>query len=74
MVDANSSYRREDWPLLKQLDSFYLMMIEQPLGWDDLFAHIELQKKLATPICLDECIHAYSMPKPLHMARAKSST
>ena len=33
------------------------MMIEQPLGWDDLFAHIELQNKLITPICLDECIH-----------------
>ena len=33
------------------------MMIEQPLGWDDLYAHIELQKKLETPICLDECIH-----------------
>jgi O-succinylbenzoate synthase len=32
-------------------------MIEQPLGWDDLFSHVELQKKLATPICLDECIH-----------------
>ena len=59
MVDANSSYRKEDWPLLKQLDSFYLMMIEQPLGWDDIFAHIELQKKLTTPICLDECIHEY---------------
>jgi O-succinylbenzoate synthase len=58
MVDANSAYRLEDWPLLKELESFYLMMIEQPLGWDDLFGHIELQKKLATPICLDECIHA----------------
>jgi O-succinylbenzoate synthase len=57
MVDANSAYRMEDWPLLKQLDSFYLMMIEQPLGWDDLYAHVELQKKLITPICLDECIH-----------------
>jgi len=57
MVDANSAYRLEDWALLKQLDSFYLMMIEQPLGWDDLFAHIQLQKKLETPICLDECIH-----------------
>jgi O-succinylbenzoate synthase len=33
------------------------MMIEQPLGWDDLYSHIELQKKLDTPICLDECIH-----------------
>jgi O-succinylbenzoate synthase len=53
MVDANSAYRMEDWPLLKQLDSFYLMMIEQPLGWDDLYAHVELQKKLITPICLD---------------------
>src|SRR5271168_2104361 len=57
MVDANSAYRMEDWPLLKQLESFYLMMIEQPLGWDDLYGHVELQKKVDTPICLDECIH-----------------
>src|SRR3984893_12422916 len=57
MVDANSAYHLEDWPLLKQLEGFYLMMIEQPLGWDDLYSHIELQKKLDTPICLDECIH-----------------
>jgi O-succinylbenzoate synthase len=58
MVDANSAYRMEDWALLKQLEPFYLMMIEQPLGWDDLYGHIELQKKLDTPICLDECIHS----------------
>jgi O-succinylbenzoate synthase len=57
MVDANSAYRAEDWALLKQLDGFYLMMIEQPLGWDDLFGHVALQKRLETPICLDECIH-----------------
>jgi O-succinylbenzoate synthase len=57
MVDANSAYTLEDWPLLKQLEGFYLMMIEQPLGWDDLYSHVELQKKLDTPICLDECIH-----------------
>jgi O-succinylbenzoate synthase len=57
MVDANSAYRIDDWPLLKQFEGFYLMMIEQPLGWDDLYGHIELQKKLDTPICLDECIH-----------------
>jgi O-succinylbenzoate synthase len=57
MVDANSAYSMDDWPLLKQLEGFYLMMIEQPLGWDDLYAHIELQKRLDTPICLDECIH-----------------
>jgi O-succinylbenzoate synthase len=59
MVDANSAYRKDDWPLLKQLDGFYLMMIEQPLGWDDLFGHVEAQKSLQTPICLDECIHTY---------------
>jgi O-succinylbenzoate synthase len=57
MVDANSAYTMDDWPHLKQLDAFYLMMIEQPLGWDDLYSHVELQKKLDTPICLDECIH-----------------
>src|SRR5437867_6737828 len=57
MVDANSAYTLEDWPLLNRLEGFYLMMIEQPLGWDDLYSHIELQKKLDTPICLDECVH-----------------
>jgi O-succinylbenzoate synthase len=57
MVDANSVYRFEDWPRLKELEGFYLMMIEQPLGWDDLYGHVALQKKLDTPICLDECIH-----------------
>jgi o-succinylbenzoate synthase len=57
MVDANSAYRMEDWPLLKQLDAFYLMMIEQPLGWDDIYSHAELQKRLTTPICLDEAVH-----------------
>src|SRR6266550_1344461 len=33
MVDANSAYTLDDWALLKQLEGFYLMMIEQPLGW-----------------------------------------
>jgi O-succinylbenzoate synthase len=57
MVDANCAYTLEDFPLLRQLDGFYLMMMEQPLGWDDLYSHIELQKRLQTPICLDECVH-----------------
>ena len=57
MVDANSAYRPEDWPHLKRLEAYYLMMIEQPLGWDDIFSHVELQRRLETPICLDECIH-----------------
>jgi o-succinylbenzoate synthase len=57
MADANSAYRIEEAPLLKRLDAFHLMMIEQPLGWDDIFSHAQLQRQLETPICLDECIH-----------------
>jgi O-succinylbenzoate synthase len=57
MVDANSAYRLQDAPLLKQLDALYLIMIEQPLGWDDIYSHAQLQRQLDTPICLDECIH-----------------
>lgn len=57
MVDANSAYHLGDIAVLRQLDNFYLMMIEQPLGWDDIFSHVELQQQLQTPICLDECIH-----------------
>src|SRR5579863_9199337 len=57
MVDANSAYSLEDAPLLKALDAYYLIMIEQPLGWDDIYSHAQLQRQLQTPICLDECIH-----------------
>lgn len=57
MADANSAYTLEDIAILKQLDPFTLMMIEQPLGWDDIFSHVQLQRELQTPICLDECIH-----------------
>jgi o-succinylbenzoate synthase len=57
MVDANSAYTLADAPLLRQLDACYLIMIEQPLGWDDIYGHVALQRQLETPICLDECIH-----------------
>ena len=56
MADANSAYTIEDLPLLKELDKYELMMIEQPLAYDDLVEHAILQKTLATPICLDESI------------------
>lgn len=58
MADANSAYRLEDIDLLKQLDDFDLMMIEQPLASDDIIDHATLQKELKTPICLDESIHS----------------
>jgi O-succinylbenzoate synthase len=56
MADANSAYTLADIEHLKRLDEFYLMMIEQPLSHDDIIDHAELQSKLQTPICLDECI------------------
>ena len=57
MVDANSAYRLADSERLKKLDAYDLMMVEQPLAWDDIFDHATLQKQMRTPICLDECIH-----------------
>jgi O-succinylbenzoate synthase len=57
MADANSAYTLDDLAHLKQLDRFFLMMIEQPLGWEDLVDHARLQREIATPICLDESIH-----------------
>ncbi len=57
MADANSAYTLADMSHLKAFDNFYLMMIEQPLGWDDLVDHATLQRQISTPICLDESIH-----------------
>lgn len=58
MVDANSAYTLKDIDHLKKFDEFNLMMIEQPLGMDDILEHAKLQKELQTPICLDESIHS----------------
>jgi o-succinylbenzoate synthase len=57
MVDANAAYRLEDAPHLAALDQFDLMMIEQPLDYDDVADHARLQAQVRTPICLDESIH-----------------
>ncbi len=55
-VDANSAYTLADVELLKQLDEFNLLMIEQPLSYDDIIDHAALQPQLKTAICLDESI------------------
>lgn len=57
-VDANAAYSLEDAATLRALDEFGLLMVEQPLPHDDLVQHAELQKSLATPICLDESIRS----------------
>ncbi len=56
MADANSAYTIQDADHLAQLDAFKLLMIEQPLGQDDLVRHATLQARLETPLCLDESI------------------
>lgn len=58
MADANSAYTLEDIDLLRRLDEFDLLMIEQPLDHDDIYEHSLLQRELQTPICLDESIHS----------------
>ena len=60
-VDANSAYSLNgDLSVVKQLDNYNLLMIEQPLGPGDLVDHAKLQREIKTPICLDESIVSYA--------------
>jgi O-succinylbenzoate synthase len=54
--DANSAYRLGDAEQIAAWDRFNLLMIEQPLWYDDFYFHATLQKQIQTKICLDECI------------------
>ena len=56
MVDANAAYGAADADHLARLDDYGLMMIEQPLDYDDVAEHARLQRRVQTPICLDESI------------------
>lgn len=56
MVDANAAYTPEDAGTLAALDRYDLMMIEQPLDYEDVLEHARLQAQLRTPVCLDESI------------------
>ncbi len=58
MLDANSAYTLDDAERLQQLDQFDLLMIEQPLAYDDIYEHSLLQPQLNTPICLDESVYS----------------
>lgn len=57
-VDANSAYELKDIDLFKQMDDYNLLLIEQPLGYEDIYDHSKLQRELKTPLCLDESIHS----------------
>ncbi len=56
MLDANSAYHLNDAPTLQALDAYNLLMLEQPLGYDDIYEHSKLRPLLRTPLCLDESI------------------
>ena len=58
MLDANSAYSLADAEHLKQADELNLLMMEQPLGYEDIYQHSQLQPQLATDVCLDESIHS----------------
>lgn len=60
MADANSAYSLQHLDQLKALDEYGLLMIEQPLAYDDIIDHAILQKELQTPICLDESIVTFA--------------
>jgi O-succinylbenzoate synthase len=57
-VDANAAYTLGDTDVMRALDAFGLVMIEQPLHHEDLVRHAELQALLETPLCLDESIRS----------------
>ncbi len=57
-VDANSAYTLEEAAVFRELEQFDLLLIEQPLHYEDIVDHAKLQASLRTPICLDESIHS----------------
>ncbi len=57
-VDANAAYALADVDVFRALDELALVMIEQPLPYDDLVEHAKLQAAIATDLCLDESIRS----------------
>ena len=55
-VDANAAYTLADTATLRRLDAFGLLLVEQPLGEEDLRQHAELARRISTPVCLDESV------------------
>ncbi|MCW2918731.1 MAG: o-succinylbenzoate synthase [Actinomycetia bacterium] len=55
-VDANQAYRPADHGVLRALDDFSLLLLEQPFPKDELIAHARLAERISTPVCLDESI------------------
>jgi len=69
-VDANAAYTLEDAATLARLDPFKLLLVEQPLDYDDVMDHAVLQKQITTPVCLDESIHTVRIARDAIEAKA----
>ena len=62
-ADANADYTVDDADIIRRFDAFDLMMIEQPLNYDDIYLHSFIQEKIKTPVCLDESIKSLNDAK-----------
>ena len=58
MLDANSAYTLDDAVIFQSMDELNLLMIEQPLGYEDIYDHSKLRPQIKSPLCLDESIHS----------------
>jgi O-succinylbenzoate synthase len=55
-VDANQAYGPADLRILRRLDEFDLLLLEQPFPKEELLASARLAERIETPVCLDESI------------------
>ena len=69
-VDANAAYTLDDAELLARLDPYELLLVEQPLDYDDVMDHAALQQRIKTPVCLDESIHTVRVARDAIEAKA----
>jgi len=58
IADANAAYDESHVDHLQRLDSLGLLALEQPFPRHLLTASAELQRRIDTPICLDEQVHS----------------
>ena len=56
LADANKSYKIDQIEELTKFDGLNLLCLEEPLDSSDFQAYQKLQKKIQTPVCLDESI------------------
>ncbi len=55
-VDANAAYGPADVEILRALDEFDLLLIEQPVPEERIVDNVDLVQAIRTPVCLDETI------------------